>query len=276
MIHEFRQTRTDADIDRVVSDLEQFIERNGPADDGIALDLYSEPGKEIHLLGDDGLGQAEFGDAVDQDPAGFMEGLEDGDLMSFGIRSPATVRPDGPEPTTATFLPVGAALGGKLTGTVLPLVVGDRNVRGCRWPRAAPFLPTMHLPSHWISCGQTRPQTAGREFLPQRLRIAPVHVALGEEVDESGDIDTHRTAGDTAGFLALQASRSLFLGHLDGITSRNFKKITGPDLCFLFGHRYPGIFFSLIYNLGHFYLPECTRTSDVLIVENAGYSLLLR
>ena len=83
-IHEFRQTRSDADIDRVVSDLEQFVERNGPADHGIALDIYPEPGEKIHLLGDNGLGQAELGDAVDQDPAGFMEGLENGDLMSFG------------------------------------------------------------------------------------------------------------------------------------------------------------------------------------------------
>ena len=116
----------------------------------------------------------------------------------------------------------------------------------------------------------------GQGILAPEIADRAGHVALGEEVDESGDIDTHRTTGDTTGLLALQASRCLILGHLDGIPSRNFQKITSPDLCFLFGHRYPGILFSLIYNLGHFYLPECTRRSDVLIVENAGCSLLLR
>ncbi len=35
------------------------------------------------------------------------------------------------------------------------------------------FLPTMHLPSHCSSWGQTRPQTAGRAFLSQSLAVAP-------------------------------------------------------------------------------------------------------
>jgi len=33
------------------------------------------------------------------------------------------------------------------------------------------FLPRMHTPSHWLSWGQTRPQTAGRLFRSQTLRM---------------------------------------------------------------------------------------------------------
>src|ERR1035441_990203 len=35
-----------------------------------------------------------------------------------------------------------------------------------------PFLPTMHPPSHWFSCGQTRPVMAGRELSSRNLAAA--------------------------------------------------------------------------------------------------------
>ena len=35
----------------------------------------------------------------------------------------------------------------------------------------SPFLARMHLPSHWLSWGQTRPQTAGRLFCFQIWRM---------------------------------------------------------------------------------------------------------
>ena len=35
------------------------------------------------------------------------------------------------------------------------------------------FLPRRHLPSHWFSWGQTRPQTAGRELNSRRTLYAP-------------------------------------------------------------------------------------------------------
>ncbi len=34
------------------------------------------------------------------------------------------------------------------------------------------FLPTMQVASHWLSCGHTRPQTAGRALLSLRTRYA--------------------------------------------------------------------------------------------------------
>ena len=37
----------------------------------------------------------------------------------------------------------------------------------------SPFLPRMHLPSHWFSCGQTRPQTEGSRLSPLMAFSAP-------------------------------------------------------------------------------------------------------
>ena len=63
---------------------------------------------------DDRLGQAELRDAVDQHAAGLVQRLEDGDVVPSAARSPATVSPAGPEPTTATRLAVGRRDRGQL------------------------------------------------------------------------------------------------------------------------------------------------------------------
>src|SRR4030042_2473590 len=75
-------------------------------------------------------------------------------------RSPATVRPAGPPPTTATFLPV---LGGT---SILPFFISlrsqsARNLSSLPMPTGSFFLPTTQFPSHWFSYGHTLPHTAG-------------------------------------------------------------------------------------------------------------------
>ena len=74
-------------------------------------------------------------------------------------KSPAHVTPEGPEPITATFLPLvfsGAA------GTK-PFSLDQSATKRSSLPMeiGSPLIPRMHLPSHWLSCGHTRPQTAG-------------------------------------------------------------------------------------------------------------------
>ena len=71
--------------------------------------------------------------------------------------SPAQVMPDGPEPMTATFLPLAGFILGLLASS------GWSPRKRSSWPMATGSLltPRMHLPSHWVSCGQTRPQMAG-------------------------------------------------------------------------------------------------------------------
>ncbi len=63
------------------------------------------------------------------------------------IRSPATVSPAGPDPTTATFFPVGSALGGS---SPVPFSLSQSAANRSRLPMAtgSPFLARMHTPSH--------------------------------------------------------------------------------------------------------------------------------
>ena len=56
----------------------------------------------LDLVGNDSLRKTEFGDTIDQNAACGVQGLKNGDLIAFLASSLAQVRPEGPEPTTAT------------------------------------------------------------------------------------------------------------------------------------------------------------------------------
>ena len=74
-------------------------------------------------------------------------------------RSPAQVRPEGPEPTTAMRMPFPAGRAA---------LASDCAWRSATYlsslpiPTGSPFMPRTQRLSHCVSCGQTRPHTAGR------------------------------------------------------------------------------------------------------------------
>jgi hypothetical protein len=80
-VHEDRQAGADGHEDRVEL-LAQLGQGVGLADDRVRLDLDAVGDQAVDFLLDDVLGQAELGDAVDQDAAGGVEGLEDRDLVA--------------------------------------------------------------------------------------------------------------------------------------------------------------------------------------------------
>ncbi len=77
-------------------------------------------------------------------------------------RSAATVNPAGPAPTTATFLPVDC--GFSVTLTPLSLSQSATHLSNLPTLMGSPIFPKMHFCWHCSSCGQTRPQIAGRAF----------------------------------------------------------------------------------------------------------------
>ncbi len=80
----------------------------------------------LDLAPHDRLGQPELGDAVGQHAARLVQGLEHRDLRSRAGRGrAATVMPAGPEPTTATFLPLRGGRRGRSTAALRRLPVGD-------------------------------------------------------------------------------------------------------------------------------------------------------
>ena len=70
------------DVDRVESLVEEVVHGERLSDDGVELELDSHFREVVHLGLDDVLGQAEFGDAVDEDAARLVEGLEHDGLVA--------------------------------------------------------------------------------------------------------------------------------------------------------------------------------------------------
>jgi hypothetical protein len=73
---------------------------------------------------------------------------------------------------TAIRLPVGA---GSLGISIVPDFRSKSATNRSRRPIAtgSHFFPRMQSFSHWSSCGQTLPQTAGRQFVSLIFRAAP-------------------------------------------------------------------------------------------------------
>ena len=88
------------------------------------------------------------------------------------IRSPAQASPAGPDPMTAILLPVGgvteaACLRPRLRSS------SATNLSRCPIAMGRPFLPRTHASSHWLSCGQTLPHTAGSALSSRMMVAAP-------------------------------------------------------------------------------------------------------
>ena len=109
--------------------------------------------------------------------------------------------------------PLAGGRGGSLSRPLLRLPVGDEALEAADGHRIA-LLAEHALRSHCSSCGQTRPQTAGRALVSLTSLIAAREVALGDAADEARDVDADRAAVDAARLLAGQAARGLLDGQL--------------------------------------------------------------
>src|SRR4030042_1049663 len=82
-------------------------------------------------------------------------------------RSAAQVNPAGPEPITATFLPVGGGrFGDESSSAICSRSQSATYLSSLPMAIGAPFLDSVHTCSHCDSCGQTRPHMPGKAFLP--------------------------------------------------------------------------------------------------------------
>ena len=72
---EHRQSGPHPQVDGIEG-LQQFIHGFRTADDCVDFDLDAHLFQEVTFLGDDGLGQTEFRDAIEQHAAGAVQGLE--------------------------------------------------------------------------------------------------------------------------------------------------------------------------------------------------------
>ena len=123
-VHEDRQPGAHAHVDGVKTLLgHQFFYGLGPADDRVADDLTAQLLQNVDLGLDDGLGQPEFRNTIDQDPAGFMKGFKDGYVMPFEDQVPGHGEPGGAGPDNGNLFAGGFGLVGQFEFPLGPLIV---------------------------------------------------------------------------------------------------------------------------------------------------------
>ena len=114
--------------------------------------------------------------------------------------SAAMMSPAGPLPTTATRQPVFGARGGSVTWSV-SRSKSAANRSSAPTASGSPLLPSRHSFSHWSSCGQTRPQTAGSAFFSRISRAAPAKSPAATSLTNPGMSTPTGQPSTHAGFL---------------------------------------------------------------------------
>ena len=101
---------------------QQLVHREHPADDHVGLHLDAQCLQAVDLFLDDGLGQAELGDAVDQHAPGGVQRLKHGDLIALLGQIPGAGEPGGAGAHHGHLMAVGGGALGGLTGVgVVPV-----------------------------------------------------------------------------------------------------------------------------------------------------------
>ncbi len=76
----------------------------------LVSNIHAQGLQAFHFLLHNSLGQTELGNAVHQNAAGKVQGFVYGNLIAQLGQVAGTVRPEGPQPITATLWPFGSGL----------------------------------------------------------------------------------------------------------------------------------------------------------------------
>ncbi len=88
----------------------------------------------------------------------------------------------------------------------------------------------LHLPSHWFSCGHTRPQTEGSRLSALMVASAPAQ-SSSRSLDELRDMDAYRAAVHAERLLAVEAAVCLGDGIGLGVARVDRAEIMSALLC---------------------------------------------
>src|ERR1039457_2746125 len=224
-IAELRRPGAGAHERRVIAHLAQQL-RDGEqlADDGV------EPDLDPHLLQvfdfgiDDEVGQAEFGDAVFQHSAGYVQGLENGHRHALAGQF------SGAGEAARTAADDGRALGFghggncHLVPPAPPAGIGHEALQaadGHRLELEADHAGSLALRFLRADAPAHRRQRVGGF----QDAVGLLDVLAGQRRDEAGDVDGHRVNGHAARLLAAQAAFGLVKGAVQVEPESDFVEI---------------------------------------------------
>ena len=162
-----------------------------------------------------------------------MESFKNGNVKAFFGQFPSAGQARRAGPMTAALWPF---LGAVSVFSALLWAAQSETNRSIRpMETDSCLMPRTHLPSHWFSWGQTRPEIAAghwprTEFRRQRQS------RLQRSFQELGNGNAYRAAGYAGRIVALQAAAGFIDGLFRRVAQRYFQEVAFADVRRLFRH----------------------------------------
>ena len=201
-VHEHRQACAGADEHSLEAILaHQLIDGNDAADDHVRFDLDAQRLQAVDFLLHDGLGKTELGDTVHQHAAGEVERFKNGDVVALLGKVARAGETAGAGADDRDLVAVGNGLcGGLLDVCVVP--VGNKALEAADADRLALDAADALRFALRLLRAHTAADGRQRRGLVDDL-IGALVVLLGDLLDEFGDLDLHRAAGNAGMVLAV-------------------------------------------------------------------------
>ena len=201
-VHEHRKTCAGADehgLEAVLA--HQLVDGHDAADDHVRFDLDTEGLQTVDFLLHDGLGKSELGDAVDQHAAGEVERFKNGDIVALLGKVTRAGETAGAGTDDRDLVAVGRGLGGRFLHICI-VPVGDKALEAADADGLA--LDAAHALRFALRLLRADAAADGGQGggLMNDL-IGALIVLFGDLLDEFGDLDLHRAAGDAGMVLAV-------------------------------------------------------------------------
>ncbi len=238
-VHEFRKTGSHAQINGIIAFIKELIQGDGSSHHLVAGHFGAEFFQKGHFGKNNLLGKPEFRNAVNQNAAWLMKGFQNRHIMAFTDQIARHCQSRWPGANNRNFFPGRLILGWQLAGAVHPLVIRDKAFQVSNGHRV-PFFADDAVP-FTLNLLRAYPAADSRKaVLRPQIADGTGHISFGNQVDEPGDVHTHRTTFNAARFFALKTSAGFSHGLFHGVTRWNFLKISSSDFRFLFRHGLPG------------------------------------
>ena len=234
-VQELGQAGTGTDVDSLKTVFKELVNGFALADDGV-VDDFDAHGNEIvdfHL--DDLLGETELGDAVNQHAAAFVEGFEDGDIITHFAKIACAGQPGGTGADHRHTMSVRGRNGNR--GLVLfgIVIVSNEAFKPADGNTLALFA-TDAFAFALLLLGADTPADSREGVSGGEDVVGGVKITLNNLGDELGDADRNRAAGAAEGVFAVQATVCLGNGLLFGIAQGDLIKVFCTDDGILLGH----------------------------------------
>ena len=234
-MQELGQAGARADEHGLEAVVKELVHGDGLADDGVVDDLDAHLGEVLDLGGHDLFRETELGNAVDENAAALMEGLEDGHVIAHLAEVARAGQARGAGADDGDLMAVLDRDGG--FGLILAghVPVGDKALETADADAfALDAADALRLALLFL--GADTAADGGQRVRGGHDLVGGLKIALADLLEEARDLDGHGAAFAAGRILAVEAAGGFLFGGFGVIAEGNLVKVAGTDNGILFRH----------------------------------------